>query len=175
MVNMEMKLNYALNEEDIDTFVENLYTYSKYDRKQKFRVLSFAIGVPILGTVLVERFKPGIPDGIYIIFIILGFYLMYKTGLDDIKRDNKKAIMKKNERFIGEREAILTEDHIKMNFTGSKKETTNLWEDVDFYNRENENIFIYIEDKSIVHQLKVGNRTDEVEDFLQNIGVNKKV
>ncbi|WP_121615527.1 AtpZ/AtpI family protein [Virgibacillus halodenitrificans] len=173
---MEMKLNYSLNEEDIDTFVENLYKYSKYDKKQKSKVISIAIAGPILITVLIDKLSPGTPAGIYILLIIGGFFLMYKTGLDDIKRDNKKAVIKKKEGFVEEKETILTNDSIKIIFINNqKKEITNLWQEVDFYIRENENIFIYAESKNVVHQLKSGSKTDEVEDFLKDVGVTKKV
>ncbi|WHX25128.1 hypothetical protein QNH47_13220 [Virgibacillus halodenitrificans] len=100
---------------------------------------------------------------------------MYKTGLDDIKRDNKKALIKKKEGFVGEKEAILTDDSIKITFINDKeKKITNLWHEVDFYIREKENIFIYAESKNAVHQLKSGSKTDEVEDFLKGIGATKK-
>ncbi|MCC2252097.1 hypothetical protein JUJ52_19390 [Virgibacillus sp. AGTR] len=173
---MEIKLNYSLNEEDIDKFVESLYKFSKYDKKQKFRVISVAIPIPILICVLIDKFSPGTPAGIYMIFIILGSLLMYKTGLDDIKKNNKKAIINNKVGFVGERQAILTNESIKIKFINDqKKEIKNLWQDVDFYIRENENIFIFIENKNIVHQLKLGSKIDLVEDFLENIGVNKKV
>lgn len=173
---MEMELDYSLDEEDIDTFVENLYKYSKYDKKQKIRVISIAVVGPILITVLIDKLSPGTPAGIYILCILGGFFLMYKTGLDDIKRDNKKAIYKNKNGFVGKRQAILTEDFIKVGFIDNqKKEIKSLWQEVEFYTRENESIFIYAENKYAVHQLKPGNKTDEVEDFLKGVGVTKKV
>lgn len=173
---MEMELDYLLDEEDINTFVENLYKYSKYDKKQKIRVISIAVVAPILITVLIDKLSPGTPAGIYILLIIGGFFLMYKTGLDDIKRDNKKAIYNNKNGFVGKRQAILTEDFIKVSFIDDqKKEIKSLWQEVEFYTRENESIFIYAENKNAVHQLKSGNKTDEVEDFLKGVGVTKKV
>ncbi|WP_188455361.1 hypothetical protein [Virgibacillus oceani] len=56
-----MKFNFSLNEEDIDTFAKNLYKHSKHDKKQKLRVISVAIPIPILISVRIDKISSGTP------------------------------------------------------------------------------------------------------------------
>ena len=86
-------------------------------------------------------------------------------------------IKERKSRFIGEKEVLLTDNVIKVKSVNGKREweQENQWREVDFFTKEEDHFFIYIESKNIVHHLKPGNKTNEVEAFLKVKRVNEKV
>ncbi|WP_165767873.1 hypothetical protein [Virgibacillus indicus] len=51
---------------------------------------------------------------------------------------------------------------------------TNIWIEFDFYNRDGDHFFIYINKSKLTYHLMAGEKADDVDQFLKGKGLNKK-
>ncbi|MGY0695031.1 hypothetical protein ACW2QC_20095 [Virgibacillus sp. FSP13] len=51
---------------------------------------------------------------------------------------------------------------------------TNKWNEFDYYNRDEDHFFIYIDKSDLTYHIKAGEKADDVDQFLKRKGLNKK-
>ncbi|OZU89707.1 hypothetical protein CIL03_00775 [Virgibacillus indicus] len=96
---------------------------------------------------------------------------------DTIKNINK-TLISKDTGVLGEHKAILDDDEIHITYlpndTKRQRNMTNIWIEFDFYNRDGDHFFIYINKSKLTYHLMAGEKADDVDQFLKGKGLNKK-
>ncbi|MYL31630.1 hypothetical protein GLW03_17565 [Halobacillus halophilus] len=171
---MAIKVNYTTNSEDIDPYIQHILKHSKNEQIRK--IITIILGVVILVSydLVYKAMRPGVYIGplsyIFLYTFGLGFYLVGTFIL--IKKRNKKALLKKKDVFFGDKEVYLTGDLIHVVHKGETKEECS-WNELKFFVRNDP--YIYLHTNKYIHQVKSNSKIEEVQYYLKQKGIRKKM
>ncbi|MBY7144757.1 hypothetical protein KFZ56_17190 [Virgibacillus sp. NKC19-3] len=179
---MELELNYVKNEGDVQKFAENYYAFSLNARKTKKWYFVLAIIVALIITYPIHKsFEDGaIPYLLMFIIILIpsSIYMVNNHKKHIIESINKRHTSK-DLGILGEHKAFLSDDEIRITYlpndTKRQRNMTNKWDDFDFYNRDGDHFFLYINKSDLIYHIKAGEKAaEDVDQFLQRQGLMKQ-
>ncbi|MYL31263.1 MULTISPECIES: hypothetical protein [Halobacillus] len=167
---MAIKINYTTSNEDMDPYIDYLFKHSKSG--SIFQIFTVVVGIILLTSSQIF-YKNAHPEAsvhpmAYIFLYTVGLGLYIFITFKGIKKKNKKALLKRKDRFIGGKEVYLTDESIQIIHKETIEKT---WSEVDSFVRDDPYIYIHIEKDKIIHQIKPGTKIAEVESYLKQKSV----
>ncbi|MBP1969887.1 hypothetical protein J2Z83_001995 [Virgibacillus natechei] len=178
---MEIELNYVKNEGDVQKFAENYYDLSPNIKKgQIWTLLSVLVVSLIVAFPLHKIFEGGVLSYLLLVLILLiscPIPALREHKKDAIKNINK-TLTSKYTGVLGEYNAILDEDEIHVTYlpndTKRERNMTTKWVEFDFYNRDEDHFFIYINKSRLTYHLIAGEQSEKLDKFLKDRGLVQK-
>lgn len=106
--------------------------------------------------------------------LIISPILALKEHKRDVIKNTNKRLTKENIGLLGEYHTTISEEGVHAtlfpNEPKKEKNIANKWEDIDYYSKEENLFFIYVDSINFVYTIKVGEKAEEVNQFL-----NKKL
>lgn len=175
-------LTYEKDENDIKIFAENYYEFSKRVKKTRLWIMTAMYVIIALIAYPVHKI---IEEGLlqYLLFVLIICIVTTIPGLQGFKKDTIKNVKKQlntaNIGALGNYQTTITEEDIHVAYRpGNPKKERNIsskWEEVDFYSRDNDHFFIFIEKTDFVYHIIAGDQAEEVDYLLkQKIEEKKK-
>ncbi|MBY7144755.1 hypothetical protein KFZ56_17180 [Virgibacillus sp. NKC19-3] len=179
---MEIELNYIKNEEDIQKFAENYYEFSLHAKKNRNVSIFIAIFFSLVGALLLYSvFKEDGPLtylAALVLLLIITIPISIKGNKDQYIKEIKKQLVSYDIGSLGKHKAILSDNEVHVSYlpNNQKKERnmTNKWDDFDFYNRDGDHFFLYINKSDLIYHIKAGEKADTIDDLLREKRLSKQ-
>lgn len=168
-----IELNYTKNEEDIQKFAENYYEHSNKIRKaRRWSVL----GALIISLIVAYPVHQIIEAGIfpYVTVVLILWIITPILVLREHRKDTFNTVnIKQNSENIGVKghyKTILSDDEIHVTFLPNdpkrEKNMTSKWQEIDYYSRDDDHFFIFMDKIDFVYHIVAGDKAEEVDHFL---------
>ncbi|NWO12107.1 MULTISPECIES: hypothetical protein [Virgibacillus] len=172
----KMELNYILNHGDIQKLAEN---YNENSTRAKRAKKWMVIGALVLSLILsaFPTLVMGRGFDFYLVLVLISFIITSILSLQQQKKDlitsTNRRLTKENIGLLGEYLTTISEDgiHATLFPNDPKKERniTNSWEEIDYYSKERNLFFVYVDRINFVYVIKA-EEAARVDQFL-----NKKL